>query len=339
KLDEIQDSEKLEAESTKTLLQEADSYSVLAGESLLNKMENFVDGVFYVEYLVNNEETLSNLKIGTLDIGNHGREEMLRYGAEQPQIDLFNPGIIRHINIASKAVQNVIGKNDGTGGAQVSSAIMTLKNRQVVEDVIHFRKIVLSPDWNNNVLNQYYLNNTATRNLFPAEFAAQAVAHMVLHGNYAGIESYSEHIGEERFDLALAAYLRYLRTAESIFIALKDKNVLPYIKNAVGRIVDLGLLVNIPVLSFVKGQYDVIKEATNATSLLIFVRERQKALSEKIIESDVNAMGPVFLHDVYQSGEQFDILKKKLNALACGVFSSSERLIECFTVLPVNMRF
>lgn len=73
---------------------------------------------------------------------------------------------------------------------------MTLKNRQVVEDVIHFRKIVLSPDWNNNVLNQYYLNNTATRNLFPAEFAAQAVAHMVLHGNYAGIESYSEHIGE-----------------------------------------------------------------------------------------------------------------------------------------------
>ena len=77
KLDEIQDSEKLEAESTKTLLQEADSYSVLAGESLLNKMENFVDGVFYVEYLVNNEETLSNLKIGTLDIGNHGREEML----------------------------------------------------------------------------------------------------------------------------------------------------------------------------------------------------------------------------------------------------------------------
>lgn len=37
---------KLEAESTKTLLQEADSYSVLAGESLLNKMENFVDGVF-----------------------------------------------------------------------------------------------------------------------------------------------------------------------------------------------------------------------------------------------------------------------------------------------------
>ncbi len=62
KLDEIQDSEKLEAESTQTLLQEADSYSVLAGESLLNKMENFVDGVFYVEYLVNNEETLSNLK-------------------------------------------------------------------------------------------------------------------------------------------------------------------------------------------------------------------------------------------------------------------------------------
>ncbi|QEQ48235.1 hypothetical protein F1867_24930 (plasmid) [Enterobacter hormaechei] len=89
KLDEIQDSEKLEAESTQTLLQEADSYSVLAGESLLNKMENFVDGVFYVEYLVNNEETLSNLKIGTLDIGNHGREEMLRYGAEQPQIDLL----------------------------------------------------------------------------------------------------------------------------------------------------------------------------------------------------------------------------------------------------------
>lgn len=71
------------------MLQEADSYSVLAGESLLNKMENFVDGVFYVEYLVNNEETLSNLKIGTLDIGNHGREEMLRYGAEQPQIDLL----------------------------------------------------------------------------------------------------------------------------------------------------------------------------------------------------------------------------------------------------------
>ncbi|WP_459595125.1 hypothetical protein, partial [Enterobacter hormaechei] len=69
---------------------------------------------------------MSNLKIGTLDIGNHGREEMLRYGAEHPQIDLFNPGIIRHINIASKAVQYVIGKNDGTGGAQVSSAIMTL---------------------------------------------------------------------------------------------------------------------------------------------------------------------------------------------------------------------
>lgn len=138
------------------MLQEADSYSVLTGESLLNKMANFVDAVFYVEYLVNNEDTLPNLKIGTLDIGSHGREQMLRYAAEQPLVDFFNPGIIRHINIVSKAVQNVIEKNDGTGGAQVSSAITTLKNRQVVEDVIHFRKIVLSPDWNNNFLNQYY---------------------------------------------------------------------------------------------------------------------------------------------------------------------------------------
>ncbi|MDQ5075500.1 hypothetical protein RCD80_28250, partial [Klebsiella variicola subsp. variicola] len=50
--------------------------------------------------------------------------------------------------------------NDGTGGAQVSSAIMTLKNRQVVEDVIHFRKIVLSPDWNNNVLPRFYVSTS-----------------------------------------------------------------------------------------------------------------------------------------------------------------------------------
>ncbi|WP_426759443.1 hypothetical protein [Enterobacter cloacae complex sp. 403K5] len=264
---------------------------------------------------------------------------MLRYGAEQPQIDLFNPGIIRHINIASKAVQNVIGKNDGTGGAQVSSAIMTLKNRQVVEDVIHFRKIVLSPDWNNNVLNQYYLNNTATRNLFPAN-----LLHRLL---LTWCSMVTMPVSSRTVNILVRNGLTWLWLhifviyvlPRVFFIALKDKNVLPYIKNAVGRIVDLGLLVNIPVLSFVKGQYDVIKEATNATSLLIFVRECQKALSEKIIESDVNAMGPVFLHDVYQSGEQFDILKKKLNALACGVFSSSERLIECFTVLPVNMRF
>lgn len=137
----------------------------------------------------------------------------------------------------------------------------------------------------------------------------------------------------------MAAYLRYLRSAESIFKALKDKNVLLYIKNAVGRIVNSGPLVNIPVLSFVKGQYDVIKEATDATSLLAFVRERQKALAEKINESDINAMGSIFLHDIYQSSEQFNILKEKLNTLACGVFSSSERLVEYFMVLPVNVRF
>lgn len=338
-LDEIQDSEKWEVESTQALLQEADSYSVLAGESLLDKMANFVEGVFYVEYLVNNEDTWPNLKIRTLDIGNHGREQMLRYAAEQPQVDLFSPGIIRHINIVSKAVQNVIEKNDGTGGAQVSSAITTLKNRQAVEDVIHFRKIVLSPDWNKNVLNQYYLNNTATRNLFPAEFAAQAVAHMVLHGNYAGIESYSEHAGEEQFDLAVASYLRYLRSAESIFKALKDKNVLPYIKNAVGRIVNSGFLVNIPVLSFVKGQYDVIREAIVDANPIIFVRERQKLLAEKINESDINALGSIFLHDVYHSDEPFDILTEKMNILASNVFNLPERLVEYFTVLPENIRF
>lgn len=114
----------------------------------------------------------------------------------------------------------------------------------------------------------------------------------MLHGSYVGIESYSEHIDEEQFDLAVAEYLRYLRSAESIFKALKDKNVLPYIKNAVGRMVNSGLLVNIPALSFVKGQYDVIKGVTGATAPLAFVQERQKALAEKINESDVNAMGP-----------------------------------------------
>ncbi|HDR2349239.1 TPA: hypothetical protein QCH58_000583 [Enterobacter asburiae] len=339
KLDEIQDSEKWETESTLALLQEADSYSVLVGESLLEKMANYVDGVFYVEYLVNHEETYPNLKIGSLDIGSHGREQMLRYAAEQPQVDLFTPGIIRHIKIVSKAVQSVIEKNDGTGGVQVSTAITALKNRQVIEDVIHFRKIVLSPEWNNNNLNQYYLNNTATKNLFPAEFAAQAVSHMVLHGNYAGIESYNEHIGEEQFDFTMVSYLRYLRSAESIFKALNDKNTLPYIKNAVCQIVNSGFLVNIPVLSFVKGQYDVIKEATESAAPLILVRERQKILAEKINESDVNALGPIFLNDVYQSGEQFDILTEKLNILASNMFNSPERLVECFTVLPVNIRF
>ncbi len=50
---------------------------------------------YFMECLVNNEETLSNLKIGTLDMAIRSGGDVSRWDT----IDLFNPGIIRHINI------------------------------------------------------------------------------------------------------------------------------------------------------------------------------------------------------------------------------------------------
>lgn len=339
KLDDIQSAEKWEAESTANLLLEANLYSCLEGESLLEQMSNFVDGIFYTEYLVNNEEVYPHLKISTLDIGSNSREQMLRRVAEQPELDLFSPGIIRHIKFVSKAVKTLIEKNEGSGSAQASSALAQLKNRQVVEDITHFRKIILSTDWNNNILNQYYLNNTATKNLYPDEFAAQAIAHMVLHGNYGGIESYSGHLNVDAFDKAMISYLRYLRSAESIFLALKDESVLPYIKNAVRSIVNSGLMVNIPVLNFVKGQYDVIREAIEGALPLASVQARCYILTEQINEADVTKFGAVFLRDVYNSEESLDMFRMKLNGFVKDIFNDSERLVDSFSYLHPNVRF
>ncbi|MGC5924604.1 P-loop NTPase fold protein [Enterobacter hormaechei] len=336
RLDEIQEVEKWDAESTDTLLQEANLYSGLIGESLLEKMSQYVNGVFYTEYLANKEELYPDLEIATLDIGSHSRELMLFHVAEQSQIDMFSPGIMRHVRLVSKAVRDVI---EGTDSPEVSASVAQLRNRQVITDITQFRKIILSTDWNSHVLNQYYLNNTGTRNLYSSEFAAQAIAHMVLHGNYSGIDSYSEHQNEDEFDAAMVSYLRYLRSVECIINALKEDIVLPYIKTAVCKIVNSGLLMTIPVLTFIKGQYDAIRVTIEDAVPMRLIQVRRQILTEKISESDVPELGEIFIRDVYESDDELGMFREKLSGFGCAIFNDAKRLTECFSNLHPNLHF
>ncbi|MGC4123309.1 P-loop NTPase fold protein [Enterobacter sp.] len=336
KLDEIQEYDKWETESTRFLLQEANLYSGLNGGSLLETMSMFVDGVFYTDYLADKEELYPNLDIADLDLGAESREQMLFYAAEFNTVDLFSPGIIRHIKLVSKAVRAII---DAPDTAHVSSLVAQLKNRQSIDDIIQFRKIIFSTEWNANILHQYYVNNTATRSLHGGEFAAQAIAHMVRHGNYSGIDTYIEHQNDSMFDEAMTSYLCYFTSFEYIINALRDTNVLPYIKNAVCSIVNSGIIRNMPVLTFVQAQYDVIRNAIPDAQPMKFIRENNFILMDKISADNIRKLGPIFLQDVYKAGDELETLRKKLNDFASSLFNNSEALISGFSALHPNVRF
>ncbi|MEA5196954.1 P-loop NTPase fold protein [Enterobacter roggenkampii] len=336
KLDEVQNAEQWETENAESLLQEANLYSGLVGESLLEKMSQYVDGVYYASYLAGQEHLYPDLAIETLDIGYQSREQMLFFASEQTHVDLFNPGIIRHITLISQAMRKVIEAPDS---ANISSVMNALKNRQAIDDIIQFRKIILSTEWNNNTLNSYYLNNSATRELYRSEFAAQAIAHMVLRSNYSGIESFSEHQNEEEFDAAMMSYMRYLNSAERIFRALQDNDVLPYIKTAVCRLLNSGLMKNIPVLNFIQGQYDVIRNVTEDTDPMALVQTRQQFITEKISETDISKLGEVFLHDLYHPSRDMGLLTEHLNEKTSLIFKDPSKLIEAFSNLHPNSRF
>lgn len=335
-LDEIQDYDKWDPENTRLLLQEANLYSGFNNESLLDTMRMYVDGIFYTEFLADQEELYPNLGIADLNIGNDSREQMLSYAAEQATVDLFSPGIKRHIKLISKAVRTVI---DAADTPHVSALLAQLKNRQAIEDIIQFRKIIFSTDWNNNTLHQYYLNNTATRGLYGSEFAAQAIAHMVLHGNFSGIDTYIEHQNEPAFDEALTSYLCYLKSFACIIKALRDTSALPYIQNAVCKIVNSDLLSAIPLMAFIQGQYDVIRNALPDALPMKFVTDRHYLFTEQIAKDDVSKLGEIFLQDAYQTGEPLEKLRYKLHGFVSHIFDDSEQLVHAFSELHPNVRF
>lgn len=83
-------------------------------------------------------------------------------------------------------------------------------------------------------------------------------------------------------------------------------------------------MVNIPVLNFVKGQYDVIREAIEGALPLASVQARCHILTEQISEADVTKFGAVFLRDVYNSEESLDMFRMKLNGFV-KIFSTTQK--------------
>jgi len=332
-LNNCQETEILQDDLVIPLIQEANLYSSIKKESLFEDMKYFIDGSFYAKYLNGNEETYPHLKIEMISLRDNDKEKLLHYIAEQPDGDLFGPGVINNIKLSTRAVGNIVKESNTK---LVNSSLQQLMNNETVQNLEHFRKIILSTEWHNTNLSSYYTAHTSAKSQYGVEYAAQAVAHMVMIGNFTGIDDYESYIENEKFSHLLTCYLRYAQSFHSVISRLKTSSH-PYLTQSIKDIINNYYIDVMPTIGFVSEQYELVRDKVKDSNPMIIVQRREDNLIRALDENTLLNLEVGFLSDLFNM-DTLQEVKNKLYDLCNEIFSSNNKITSAFFNLHENQK-
>lgn len=318
------------------LLKEADLYSAIFKENLLDLIENEVSGKLYSMYLLPEKDNLPNLHVSTLSLSETEQEKMLRHVLETESHDIFNHDVIRFFKLYSRPVENIIKNDKQNLPENIVSKLGLLRNSSSIEDIDVLRYVIFNPEWYDIQITPSLKKQSAIREMYPEEYAAHLVAHMVVTKNYAEIQSYGEDFeNNESYIKYLSYYFRYVKNFNIVLDALKDTASSAYVKEAIKNLFIENNLGYINTVDYVNTYYPLLKSEFSDVDYMTPIADREAGLLRNIDSANLDKISHEFLEDIF-SGNQLKKFKEKLHTISQDIISSKDQLYSAFKEIETN---
>jgi len=318
------------------LLKEADLYSAIFKENLLDLIDSDVSGKLYSMYLLNEKDNLPNLHISTLSLTEAEQEKMLRHILETELHGIFDPDVIRFFELSSKAVEQIVKNENQNLPENIVSKLGLLRNSGSNEDIDDLRYVIFNPEWYDSQITPSLKKQTVISENYPEEYAAHLVAHLVVTKNYSEIESYAEDFEHnESYIKYLSYYFRYINNFSIVLDALKDAQSSAYVKEAIKILFNEDHLGYINTADYVNTYYPMLKSELSDIDYMRPIVNREPGLLRTINEKNVAKISEEFLEDMF-SRKEFKKFKERLHVISQDVISSKEQLYNSFKAIESN---
>lgn len=318
------------------LLKEADLYSAIFKENLLDLIENMVSGKLYSKYLLNEKENLPNLCVSTLKLSEAEQENMLRHILETESHVIFNPDVIRFFKLSSRAVENIVKNDKGNLPENIVNKLGVLRNSSSNEDIDDLRYVIFNPEWYDVQITPSLKKQGVLRENYPDEYTALLVAHFVVTKNYAEIEIFGsgfEH--NENYIKYLSYYFRYVNDFSIVLDALKNTQSSAYVKEAIKILFIESSLDYLSTVDYVKTYYPLLKSELKDVDYMSPIASRERGLLKFINETNLQEISHEFLQDILFINK-FEEFKDKLHTISQDVISTKDKLYNAFKNIERN---
>lgn len=314
----------------KNLLQEADFYSALFEENLLEEIENDLNGYLYSRFLLDEKDNLPNLSISTLILSEAEQENMLRHLLESESHDIFHPDVIRFFRLSTKAVESLIQNEGDNFPENITDKLTSLRSSTPSEYINDLRYLIFNPEWYEPSTTTPLKKLTVISEDYPEEYAAHMVAHLVATKSYSEIPEYGEgYENDETYIKHLSFYFRYMKNFSMVMDSLKDSGSSPYVKKSLQAIFKENQLNYISTVDYLSTYYPIVKSEIEDVDYMRPVIDRDDALIARITEKNLGGISTEFLEDLF-SDKRLIKLKEKLHTLSQDIFSSQDQLYSAF---------
>lgn len=318
------------------LLKEANIYSAIFNENLLNLLENDVSGKFYCVFLLDEINNLPNLTISTISLSEVEQENMLRHLLQTESHGIFNPDVIRFFGLSSKPIENIVENINGNLPENIVSKLGLLRNSGNNENIDDLRYVIFNPEWYDTQITPSLKKQSVISENYPEEFAAHMVAHLVATENYSEIPDYGEgYENDGNYIKYLSFYFRYMQSFSVVMDALNDTQSSPYIKEAIKSLFINNHLNYIDTVDYVNIYYPLLKSELSDVDYMSPIIDHEDGLLSGINERNIAQISHEFLEDIF-SGSHFKRFKAKLYTIIKVIISSKEQLYSAFKTIERN---
>jgi len=312
------------------LLKEADLYSAIFKENLIELIEDGLSGELYSMFLLDEKDNLPNLAISTLPLTEAEQEKMLRHLLITESHGIFNPDVIRFFRLSTKAVENIIENKGDNFPENITEKLTVLRSSTPSEYINDLRYVIFNPDWYDSSTTPSLKKLTVISDDYPEEYAAHMVAHLVATKNHSEIPDYGEgYEDDEDYIKYLSFYFRYMRGFSIVLDSLKDTVSSPYVKKALQVIFKENHLNYLDIVGYITTYYPVVKSEIEGVDYMRPVIGRESGLIKRITEENMGSISTGFLEDLF-SDKRLLNLKEKLYTLSQDIFSGQEQLYSAF---------
>ncbi|WP_051931104.1 P-loop NTPase fold protein [Rahnella sp. WP5] len=336
-LNNAQTNENHDMTETLSLLKEANIYSNMFKTNALDEINQYLNGEFYVRFLMRNNSAFESLCVNDIVLADDGIEEMLRYLLDNEVAgDIFAPEVIRHIKLDNSATSRIVENKSQNLPTSVFESLQMLKQRRPFTEYKTFRCIIFNSEWHSTNLISYYAHQSNMLSIYPVEFAAQKMAHMVAIKTYTDLPSFTEYAENNEFAKLLSEYFVYFTSFDVVMSSVERTDVAPIVIGAIKIIFNSHKIARMNPIIFGKTHYHLLKYYAPELNLLQLVVSTESWFIENLKLLDFKELSSVYIKDIISS----NLLKNSYNRfieLVKGTLITTEELHEFFNKIDSNI--